>query len=316
MHIQPTPAELEALTPLNPFGRSPDGRPCVPDEVLDRLLAATTEQAWGALRLQGYPFQFEGGWRDPPGAGDGGPGGDGAVPALPGRLPRRSTRTGEAEGRSAHGGQNSWVIESLSRRDVMVVDIFGKVKEGTVVGDNLGTAVKVRTGAGAVIDGGIRDYQGLVELDDVNFYFRGADPSAIADVTLAGINIPVRIGHVTVLPGDVVLGTPTGVIAIPPHLAAEIAEQAEDTLRQAAGSASCAWRKGSTPAARSTRTGERRSKRTSWPGGRAPARERRRRRKRRGQRYRRRTGPGAGPDVDGRRRRPSRPPARAEPGRR
>jgi regulator of RNase E activity RraA len=104
------------------------------------------------------------------------------------------------------------------------------VKDGTVVGDNLGTAVKVRTGAGAVIDGGIRDYQGLVELDDVNFYFRGMDPTAIAEVTLAGINIPVRIGHMTVLPGDVVLGTPTGVIAIPPHLAEEIAERAEDTV--------------------------------------------------------------------------------------
>ncbi len=233
MHIQPTPAELEALTPLNPFGRSPDGRPCVPDEVLDRLLAATTEQAWGALRLQGYPFQFEGGWREThPGRVTVGR----AVTAqfLPYRADFHAVvqRTGEAEGRSARGGQNSWVIESLGRRDVMVVDIFGKVKEGTVVGDNLGTAVKVRTGAGAVIDGGIRDYQGLVELDDVNFFFRGADPSAIADVTLAGINIPVRIGHVTVLPGDVVLGTPTGVIAIPPHLAAEIAEQAEDTLRR------------------------------------------------------------------------------------
>jgi regulator of RNase E activity RraA len=112
----------------------------------------------------------------------------------------------------------------------MVVDIFGKVKDGTVVGDNLGTAVKVRTGAGAVIDGGIRDYQGLIELDNVNFYFRGVDPSAIAEVTLAGINIPVRVGHMTVLPGDVILGTPTGVIAIPPHLAEEVAESAEDTV--------------------------------------------------------------------------------------
>jgi 4-hydroxy-4-methyl-2-oxoglutarate aldolase len=87
----------------------------------------------------------------------------------------------------------------------------------------------VRTGAGAVIDGGVRDYQGLVQLQDVNFYFRGSDPTAIADVTLAGINIPVRIGNATVLPGDVVLGTATGVIFIPPHLAAEVAKQALDT---------------------------------------------------------------------------------------
>jgi len=231
MHIQPTPAELEALTPLNPFGRFPDGRPRVPDDVLDRLGQATTEQAWSVLRSRGYSFQFEGGWRQShPGRVTVGR----AVTAqfLPYRPDFHAVvqQTGEAEGRSARGGQNSWVIESLGRRDVMVVDIFGKVKDGTVVGDNLGTAVQVRTGAGAVIDGGIRDYQGLVELDNVNFYFRGMDPSAIADVTLAGINVPVRIGHATVLPGDVVLGTPTGVIAIPPHVAAEVADHAEDTV--------------------------------------------------------------------------------------
>jgi regulator of RNase E activity RraA len=110
----------------------------------------------------------------------------------------------------------------------MVVDIFGKVKDGTVVGDNLGTAVRSRTRAGAVIDGGIRDYQGLMQLTEVNIFMRGVDPTAIADVTLAGLNIPIRIGGVTVLPGDVALGTPTGVIFIPPHLVQEVVERSED----------------------------------------------------------------------------------------
>jgi len=57
---------------------------------------------------------------------------------------------------------------------------------------------------------------------------RGLDPTAIADVTLAGLNIPIRIGEVTVLPGDVVLGTPTGVIFIPAHLAEEVVARSED----------------------------------------------------------------------------------------
>jgi regulator of RNase E activity RraA len=111
----------------------------------------------------------------------------------------------------------------------MVVDIFGKIKDGTVIGDNLGTAIRTRTRAGAVIDGGIRDYQGLVQLTDVNIYMRGMDPTGIADVTLAGLNIPIRIGTTTVLPGDVVLGTPTGVLFIPPHLAQEVVDFSEDT---------------------------------------------------------------------------------------
>ncbi len=71
-------------------------------------------------------------------------------------------------------------------------------------------------------------FQGLTELTDVNFYMRGMDPTAIADVTLAGLNIPIRIAGCTVLPGDVVLGTPTGVIFIPPHLVQEVVERSED----------------------------------------------------------------------------------------
>jgi regulator of RNase E activity RraA len=189
----------------------------------------TTEEAWAVLREHGYPRQFEGNWKEThPGRITVGR----AVTAqfLPHRPDYHQAiqQTGLGEGRGSVGGQNSWIIETLQPDDVMVVDIFGKVKDGTVVGDNLGTAVRTRTRAGAVIDGGIRDYQGLVQLTDVNFYMRGVDPTAIADVTLAGINIPIRIGGATVLPGDVVLGTPTGVIFIPPHLAQAVVERSED----------------------------------------------------------------------------------------
>ena len=228
MHIQPSREDMIELTKLNPFDRFPDGRPRVPDELLERIKAATTEEAWGTLWEVGYKRQFEPNWKE----------------THPGRitvgravtaqfLPHRADfhdviqATGVGEGRSNAGGQNSWVIQQLGLNDVMVVDIFGKIKDGTVIGDNLGTAVATRTHAGAVIDGGIRDYQGLVQLSDVNIYMRGMDPTGIGDVTLAGINIPIRIGGVTVLPGDVVLGTPTGVLFIPPHLAQSVADKSE-----------------------------------------------------------------------------------------
>jgi regulator of RNase E activity RraA len=228
MYIQPPPEILAALTAQNPFGRFPDGRPQVPDELLERMKLVTTEEAWVVLRTHGYHRQFVGQWMEThPGRITVGR----AVTAqfLPHRPDYHEAvqRAGLAEGRSGIGGQNSWVIETLQLHDVMVVDIFGKVKDGTVVGDNLGTAVRSRTRAGAVIDGGIRDYQGLVQLSEVNFYMRGVDPTAIADVTLAGLNIPIRIGEVTVLPGDVVLGTPTGVIFIPPQLVQEVVETSE-----------------------------------------------------------------------------------------
>src|SRR6266487_5683331 len=229
MRVQPTRDDLIALTSLSTFERFPDGRPRVPDDLLERMKLVTTEEAWSVLRNHGYNRQFEGNWMEThPGT------------IMVGRavtaqfVPHRPDyhdaiqQAGLAEGRGSVGGQNSWIIETLQLNDVMVVDIFGKVKDGTVVGDNLGTAVRTRTRVGAVIDGGIRDYQGLVQLNDVNFFVRGVDPTAIADVTLAGINIPIRIGGATVLPGDVGLGTATGVIFIPPHLVPQVIEESED----------------------------------------------------------------------------------------
>jgi 4-hydroxy-4-methyl-2-oxoglutarate aldolase len=218
---------LAELTHLYPFERFDDGRPRVPDDLLKRLESATTEQAWGVLRKHGYHFQFEGNWLqthpDKILVGR-------AVTAL--MLPFRPDyhnlvqEQGVGEGRI--GGQNSWVIDTLVDGDVLVVDMFGKIKNGTFVGDNLSTAIQSRTKRGAIFNCGIRDYQGIRELTESAFFCRGVDPTAIADVTLGGVNIPIRIGEVTVLPGDIVLGTPSGVIFIPPHLAQEVVETAED----------------------------------------------------------------------------------------
>jgi 4-hydroxy-4-methyl-2-oxoglutarate aldolase len=221
------PAEnITAMTPLYTGERSADGRPRVSDDLLERLKAITSEEAWAILDREKYAFQFEGNWFRTHGSR-----------ILVGRavtaqmLPYRPDfhdviqKQGEADKRI--GGQNSWVIDTLQLNDVMVIDLWGKIREGTFVGDNLSTAVRKRTMAGAVIEGGIRDYDGIKELTDVAFFCRGADPTPIRNTTLGGINIPIRIGNCTVLPGDVVLGTETGVTFIPPHLVQEIVETGE-----------------------------------------------------------------------------------------
>lgn len=229
MRIHPTRDELVELTDAWAGDRFPDGRPRVPDDILAQLRNATSEQAWSVLEPAGYERQFASGWRQTH-----------PTVTLLGRavtaqfLPQRPdydavvVAAGEREGHLEGDRQNTWIIESLQQGDVMVTDIFGKVREGTVVGDNLGTAVASRTGAGAVIEGGIRDLQGLAEIEGANIFFRDADPTPIRNVTLVGINIPVRIGQATVLPGDVVLGTPTGVTFVPPQLAQQVAEVSED----------------------------------------------------------------------------------------
>jgi len=221
------PERLRALTPEWSGERFADGRPRVPDALLERMKLVTTEEAWGVLRRHGYHFQFAGGWLNlhPERVLVGR-----AVTAvfMPSRPDVHAVvqQQGLAEGRV--GGQNSWVIDTLVRDDVIVVDLFGKVRNGTFAGDNLGTSIHAKTGTGMVIDGGIRDTQRLYEIPDFAIFVRGLDPSAIADVTLMGINVPVRIGEATVLPGDVVLGTREGVIFIPPHLAQEVVERSEE----------------------------------------------------------------------------------------
>jgi 4-hydroxy-4-methyl-2-oxoglutarate aldolase len=210
--------------------RFPDGRPKVPDSVLDRLKDVTAEEAWGTLRGAGYKLQFDGGdWKEVNGG-----------QRLVGRavtsvfLPLRPDMNavindhGRQEGRTGRG-QNSWVIDTLTKGDVMVVDLFGKIKDGTIIGDNLGTSIMSKTGTGLVVNGAVRDPSGLSEIKGFHIFARGFDPSAIADVMLMGINVPIRMGEVTVLPGDVVLSDRDGITFIPAQLAEKVADDAELT---------------------------------------------------------------------------------------
>ncbi len=223
---------IETITPLWTGDRMDDGRPRVADDIIDRMKLVTNDEAWAVLeKHNGYHNQFEGNWMN-------------LQPhlALSGRavtavmVPHRPDlhevveSIGKQEGRS--GSQNTWVIDSLQPNDVLVVDLFGKIRDGTFVGDNLSTAARARTGAGMVIDGGIRDYFRILELTDFAVFCRGVDPSAIAGVTLAGVNTPIRIGQATVMPGDIVLGTPEGITFVPPHMAETVVVFSEDTRQR------------------------------------------------------------------------------------
>ena len=122
---------------------------------------------------------------------------------------------------------NSWPIDALKQGDVYVADGFGKIHEGTLIGDNLGNSIFAKSGNGVVFDGSLRDLEGLAEIEGFNAFVRGWDPTAIRDMMLMGLNTPIRIGRVTVLPGDVVLAKREGVIFIPAHLAEKVVNRAE-----------------------------------------------------------------------------------------
>lgn len=215
--------------------RFPDGRPMVSDDLLNRILNISIEEAWGVLRSEGFNNQFAGGWEmlhpDQPFVGRAL-----TVVYYPRRpdYEQRMLDQGHAQGRI--GAMNSWPIDMLSKRDVYVADCFGKVIDGTLIGDNLGNSIYARSGTGVIFDAGARDIEGLEEIKGFNAFTRGWDPSFLRETMVMGINIPVRIGNATVFPGDVVLAKKEGVIFIPPHLAEKVALNAEFVmLRDAFG---------------------------------------------------------------------------------
>lgn len=232
--------EMLAITSQWKGERFPDGRPRVPDRVLDALYGMTLEELWKPIFVKGYENQFIAMKSLHPEFHE-----DGTVKCkLVGRAvtamyaPARpdyfeaSAQIARSLGRT--GTPNQWVIDSLTDRDVAVVDMYDKVYKGTFIGGNLTTAIRARTGTGgAVIWGGIRDVEQMQKVPDVQVYYRGIDPTPIRDFVMTGFNTPVRLGDgreaAICLPGDVVYGCSGGVLFIPPQLATEVVENGAKT---------------------------------------------------------------------------------------
>jgi 4-hydroxy-4-methyl-2-oxoglutarate aldolase len=206
--------------------RFADGRPNVPDSVLARLTNVTADEAWDVLQEAGFHRQFEGGWKViNPGQ------------RLVGRvvtavfMPQRPDvdsvirANGKKENRI--GDENSWIIDILKPGDVLVVDLFGKIRYGTIIGDNLATAIYSKSHNGLIVNGAVRDVTGIQEIHGFQVYTRGVDPSALQNVMLTGINVPIRMGDTTVMPGDIAIGDPEGVTFVPAQLAEKVADDTE-----------------------------------------------------------------------------------------
>ena len=208
--------------------RFADGRPKVPDSVLEELKTVDAEEAWGVLQAHGYKNQFEPGWHVI-NRGDRLVGRVFTAVFMPLRPDVNAAINDHGKNEGRVGGQNSWPIDMLVPGDVLVVDLFGKIKDGTYAGDNLSTAIFAKSHNGLIVDGSVRDETGIARIAGMQVFVRSTDPSSLRDVTLMGINVPIRIGHVTVMPGDVAVSDPEGVTFVPPQLAQEVADQAQMT---------------------------------------------------------------------------------------
>lgn len=215
--------DLIALTSTMPstWERFADGRPKVPDALIEKARGVSSEEVMGNNYTDGFQVLHPG-------------------KKMVGRaftvafMPTRPDLDGFAKSRATKSGitgtfNNQTMIDMLQPGDIICVDIFGKKQQGTFVGDNLFYYIMRATkGAGMVIDGSIRDLEGIAAME-MPLYFMHADPSAIGGVTIAGWNIPIKIGTVSVLPGDLVIGDREGINFISPGNVERVLGRAAET---------------------------------------------------------------------------------------
>src|SRR5689334_2537981 len=119
--------------------RFADGRPKIPDDLLERAKHIMIDDAWTVLKNEGYLNQFEGGWRtvnDSTMTGR-------AVTAMymPSRpdVEKNIKDRGAKQGRK--GNTNSWPIDILTKGDLYVADAFGKISGGSIMGATLANSI-------------------------------------------------------------------------------------------------------------------------------------------------------------------------------
>ena len=124
--------ELIFLTSEWKGERFADGRPKIPDNLLERAKKIYIDDAWTVLKNEGYLNQFEGNWKtvnDTIITGR-------AVTAMfmPSRrdIEKNIKDRGARQGRK--GNTNSWPIDLLTKGDLYVADAFGKISGGPIMG--------------------------------------------------------------------------------------------------------------------------------------------------------------------------------------
>ena len=225
-----SPEYIKAITSEWKGERFEDGRPKVPDAKLERLKNISVEEAWGYLRNKGFQNQFESDWLilKPEEVMSGRVVTAQYMPLRP-DLGNYIKEEGKKEGRGQQGGSNSWPIDILVNGDVYVADSYGKIVDGTLIGDNLGNSIYTKSQRGVIFYGSVRDQEGLEEIEGFNGWIKGSDPSYITQMMLTSINAPIRIGRAIVMPGDVVLAKKYGVVFIPAYLLDDLLINAEVT---------------------------------------------------------------------------------------
>jgi len=129
---------------------------------------------------------------------------------------------------NARPGDNLMIhkaLEVAQPGDVIVVSTNGNTTSA-VVGEIMGTtAVEAKLG-GIIVDGAIRDLDGLEALGLPTFS-RSVTPGGADKDGPGEINVPISCGNTVVMPGDIVVGDLDGVAVVPREDAAEVLEKVQ-----------------------------------------------------------------------------------------
>jgi regulator of RNase E activity RraA len=121
-------------------------------------------------------------------------------------------------------------IESVPPGHVLVMDCRGQGRAASA-GGILVTRLHVRGAAGLVTDGTLRDTPEIGKIA-LPAYAKGPSPlTNLAQHHAVDLQVPIGCAEVPVYPGDVMVGDAEGVVCVPRHLAAEVAEAAVEQER-------------------------------------------------------------------------------------
>ncbi|MGW8481736.1 fumarylacetoacetate hydrolase family protein [Microbacterium sp. NPDC055903] len=196
---------------------APPSAPALPAALREKLLAAPTAGLSAQLRKRGMnACVIEGVSANRPGL------------KIAGLAKTLRFIPGREDLFTSHGGgynAQKRVFDEVGEGEVIVIEARGERGSGTL-GDILALRARARGAAGVVTDGGVRDYDAVVEIG-LPVFSNGAHPAVLGRKHVPwDSDITIACGGATVQPGDIIVGDGDGVIVIPPAIAEEIVDAA------------------------------------------------------------------------------------------
>lgn len=158
--------------------------------------------------------------------------------ALPGRiLPLREYRTIAGFAFTVKSSPNVKIQGEMEFRtqmldemheDAFVVWDTSRDDKATLWGGVMTATAKGKKLKAACIDGGIRDTHQILEADFPVFYEYRISNGSLGRCLITHYQIPIKIGDVTIKPGDVILGDVDGVLVVPRSIAYDVLLRAEE----------------------------------------------------------------------------------------